>query len=82
MNYGNLLLQALLENWWRPLQGDEDAESQGDQQGPTQTRGGNEYFSVPGHTPLIFRSVKQVKIFFFIPITVLSINLISVVAFG
>jgi hypothetical protein len=57
VNYGNLLLQALLEYWWRPLQVDEDTECQGDQQGTGQTRGGNEYFSVPGHTPVIFRCI-------------------------
>lgn len=57
MNYGNLLLQALLEHWWRPLQVDEDTECQGDHQGTGQTRGGNEYFSVPGHTPVIFRCI-------------------------
>ncbi|KAK7864940.1 hypothetical protein R5R35_004930 [Gryllus longicercus] len=57
VNYGNLLLQALLEHWWRPLQVDEDAECQGDQQAAGQTRGGNEYFSVPGHTPVIFSEV-------------------------
>jgi hypothetical protein len=57
VNYGNLLLQALLEHWWRPLQVDEDTECQGDHQGTGQTRGGNEYFSVPGHTPVIFRCI-------------------------
>ncbi|XP_066992866.1 WD repeat-containing protein 48 isoform X4 [Anabrus simplex] len=39
VNYGNLLLQALLEYWWRPLQADDDAECQGDQPGSGQTRG-------------------------------------------
>ncbi|CAG2060505.1 unnamed protein product, partial [Timema podura] len=57
-NYGNLLLQALLEHWWRPLQGDEDTECPSDQlQMAGHTRGGNDYFSVPGHTPVIFSEV-------------------------
>jgi hypothetical protein len=49
-----------LEHWWRPLQVDEDTECQGDQQGTGQTRGGNEYFSVPGHTPVIFRYILSI----------------------
>ena len=57
VNYGNLLLQALLEHWWRPPQVDEDTDCQGDQQGTGQTQGGNDYFSVPGHTPVIFRCI-------------------------
>nr|CAD7599540.1 unnamed protein product [Timema genevievae] len=58
VNYGNLLLQALLEHWWRPLQGDEDTECPSDQlQMAGHTRGGNDYFSVPGHTPVIFSEV-------------------------
>ncbi|XP_049836290.1 WD repeat-containing protein 48 [Schistocerca gregaria] len=57
VNYGNLLLQALLEHWWRPLQVDEDAECHPDQAGGGQSQGGNEYFSVPGHTPVIFSEV-------------------------
>lgn len=56
VNYGNLLLQALLEHWWRPLHADDENEGNGnDGNGPTHTRGGNPYFSVPGHTPVIFR---------------------------
>ncbi|XP_046745903.1 WD repeat-containing protein 48 [Diprion similis] len=58
VNYGNLLLQALLEHWWRPLHGDDENEGNGnDGNGPTHTRGGNPYFSVPGHTPVIFSEV-------------------------
>lgn len=56
MNYGNLLLQALLEHWWRPLHADDENEGNGnDGNGPIHTRGGNPYFSVPSHTPVIFR---------------------------
>ncbi|EEB17577.1 WD-repeat protein, putative [Pediculus humanus corporis] len=55
VNYGNLLLQALLEKWWRTLRpedGDNDEPSNSGQ-----VISGNEYFSVPGHTPVIFGEV-------------------------
>lgn len=56
VNYGNLLLQALLENWRQPMHVDDENEGSGyDGNGPTHMKGGNSYFSVPGHTPLIFR---------------------------
>lgn len=56
VNYGNLLLQALLEHWWRPLHADDENEgSSNDSNGPIHTRGGNPYFAVPVHTPVIFR---------------------------
>lgn len=56
VNYGNLLLQALLEQWWRPLHAeDENETNSNDGNVPRHTRGGNPYFSVPGHTPVIFR---------------------------
>ena len=54
VNYGNLLLQALLEHWSRPLPVDDENDGNGDEPGG-QARGGNPYFSVPGHTPVIFR---------------------------
>ncbi|XP_066597028.1 WD repeat-containing protein 48 isoform X2 [Prorops nasuta] len=58
VNYGNLLLQALLEHWWRPLHADDENEGNGnDGIRPTHTSGGNPYFSVPGHTPVIFSEV-------------------------
>jgi len=44
VNYGGLLLQALLEHW--PCSIEEE-----------QRTTGNEYFSVPGHTPVIFSEV-------------------------
>lgn len=56
VNYGSLLLKALLENWWTAVHADEENEMAGDSL-PPQARIGNEYFKVPGHTPLIFRSV-------------------------
>lgn len=58
VNYGNLLLQALLEHWWRPLHADDEIDNNSnDENGPRHTRGGNAYFSVPCHTPVIFSEV-------------------------
>lgn len=51
-----MLLKALLENWWTAVHADEENEMAGESL-PSQARFGNEYFKVPGHTPLIFRSV-------------------------
>ncbi len=70
VNYGQLLLQALLEHWPRPFQlGDEANMDGGPVDGPGQPqqqhpqgisngaihRPGNEYFTVAPHTPVIFR---------------------------
>lgn len=68
VNYGQLLLQALLEHWPRPFQLGEEANSDGtdgllaqsQQQPPAISNGavhrpGNEYFTVAPHTPVIFR---------------------------
>lgn len=57
VNYGSLLLQALLEYWKPPpphhhLQGGPDMEN-----GCDGDIRGNEYFSVPKHTPIIFSEV-------------------------
>ncbi|KAG8233118.1 hypothetical protein J437_LFUL012544 [Ladona fulva] len=71
VNYGDLLLQALLEYWWRPVSGEEEADGvpmgnmRGDMSqqcqvsggGQVKTRGGNRYFSVPWHTPVMFSEV-------------------------
>ncbi|CAB0033638.1 unnamed protein product [Trichogramma brassicae] len=58
VNYGNLLLQALLEHWWRPMHADDDMDNDSNNgNGQKSTRGGNQYFSVPGHTPVIFSEV-------------------------
>lgn len=66
VNYGNLLLQALLEHWWRPLHVDDENEgNSNDGNGSMHTRGGNLYFSVPTHTPVIFRYKNIIFIFFF-----------------
>jgi len=55
VNYGGLLLQALLEHWPRPYNMDEESDLEsGNGQKPVS---GNEYFSVPGHTPVIFSEV-------------------------
>ena len=67
VNYGQLLLQALLEHWPRPFQLGEEAAADGS--GPIDStsqhlssanggavhRPGNEYFTVAPHTPVIFR---------------------------
>ncbi|KAJ8676725.1 hypothetical protein QAD02_012512 [Eretmocerus hayati] len=58
VNYGNLLLQALLEHWWKPLHADDEIDgNSNDGSGPQHARGENPYFSVPGHTPVIFSEV-------------------------
>ncbi|XP_063987796.1 WD repeat-containing protein 48 [Diachasmimorpha longicaudata] len=58
VNYGNLLLQALLEHWWKPIHADEENEANSnDGTGQAHSRDGNSYFSVPGHTPVIFSEV-------------------------
>lgn len=46
VNYGSLLLQALLEYWPQPM-ADIDNDIRG-----------NEYFKVPKHTPILFRYAK------------------------
>jgi len=50
VNYGNMLLQALLEHWWKSLS--DDGDCHGDQPGAHHD---NEYFPLPGHTPVILR---------------------------
>lgn len=73
VNYGQLLLQALLEHWPRPFQlGEEAAGGSDGVTGPDSTsnhpptasstngaihRPGNEYFTVAPHTPVIFSEV-------------------------
>lgn len=57
VNYGSLLLQALLEKWWRTIRSEEDIDNVDEPSNSGQVVGGNEYFSVPGHTPVIFRFV-------------------------
>lgn len=50
VNYGSLLLQALLESWTPP-------HSAPASELDNEIKGGNGYFSVPKHTPLIFSEV-------------------------
>ncbi|XP_034945119.1 WD repeat-containing protein 48 [Chelonus insularis] len=58
VNYGNLLLQALLEHWWKPMHADDENEANSnDGSSQTHSRDGNLYFPVPGHTPVIFSEV-------------------------
>lgn len=56
VNYGGLLLQALLEYWPRPYNTEDESDLE---QGGNGSRhvNGNEYFQVPGHTPVIFSEV-------------------------
>lgn len=60
INYGNLLLQALLEHWAHPALGPPAGNSQQQQSGGggsvdmnDQPQRGNEFFKVPKHTPVI-----------------------------
>lgn len=65
INYGNLLLQALLEHWAHPALGPPSGNSQQQQTGGgsggggggvdmgDQPQRGNEFFKVPKHTPVI-----------------------------
>lgn len=63
VNYGGLLLQALLEYWPRPYAVEEESDVDAGGQmhnganAVMQKSTGNEYFSVPGHTPVIFSEV-------------------------
>ncbi|KAF4521366.1 hypothetical protein B566_EDAN006955 [Ephemera danica] len=58
VNYGSLLLQALLEHWWRPMGVDEEGDPQANSDAtPSQANGGNEFFTVAPHTPVIFSEV-------------------------
>ena len=60
VNYGELLLKALFEHWPRTYlaeeseSGDEADGSVANHNGHT-PRPGNEYFSIPAHTPVIIR---------------------------
>ena len=59
------MLQALLEHWPRPYTIEDESDLDGgahSRQGAAGQAGhsshnGNEYFSVPGHTPVIFSEV-------------------------
>lgn len=60
VNYGRLLLQALLEHWPRTFQPESGTEDRNGsfKAGSAENRGlkpvGNDFFSVPLHTPVIF----------------------------
>ncbi|XP_023931013.1 WD repeat-containing protein 48-like [Lingula anatina] len=58
LNLGGMLLQALLEHWPRTQmeEGSENGDMNGEMNGDMNfdRKTGNPYFSVPGHTPLIF----------------------------
>ncbi len=55
VNFGGLVLQALLEHW--PRTHTEDNPENGETNGTVDIneKKGNPYFSVLGHTPVIFR---------------------------
>ena len=62
VNYGELLLKALFEHWPRTYLNEEDDHSEGETGVATQNghphHAGNEFFSIPPHTPVIIRQVK------------------------
>ena len=53
----------MLEHWPRPytLEDESDLDSGGHARGQAGAGAGNEYFSVPGHTPVIFRYTHTVQ---------------------
>lgn len=52
VNYGNVLLKALLEKWWKTLRTPEDVNTN-ERANNDQTL--NDYYPVPGHIPVMFR---------------------------
>jgi len=62
LNFGGLLLQALLENWPKThteeaMETDDLNEGSLSDKDNNEISGGNHYFSVQGHTPVIFSEV-------------------------
>ncbi|KAI0242860.1 WD repeat-containing protein 48 [Lamellibrachia satsuma] len=60
LNFGGLVLQALLEHWPRTYTETSHTYLEGDEPGKViccENKGGNPYFSVPSHTPIIFSEV-------------------------
>ena len=55
MNFGGLVLQALLEHWPRTYTEENPENGEQDAGGDTEKKRGNPYFNVPAHTPVIFR---------------------------
>ncbi|XP_039286276.1 WD repeat-containing protein 48 [Nilaparvata lugens] len=51
VNYGSMVLRALLEKWWIKIANDTNDQS------VPHGRTNNDYFKVPDHTPLIFSEV-------------------------
>ncbi|KAL0275371.1 UNVERIFIED_CONTAM: hypothetical protein PYX00_003232 [Menopon gallinae] len=54
VNYGNVLLKALLEKWWKTLRTPEDVNTN-ERANNDQTL--NDYYPVPGHIPVMFSEV-------------------------
>ncbi|KAI5755314.1 WD repeat-containing protein 48 isoform X3 [Diaphorina citri] len=55
INYGSLILKALLEHWIAASQIHDDGDDE--QSGGNQANATPEYFKIPGHTPLIISEV-------------------------
>ncbi|KAK4303377.1 hypothetical protein Pmani_024605 [Petrolisthes manimaculis] len=64
INYGELLLKALFEHWPRTYLYEENDSGEGaegglaNHNGHTTPRPGNEYFSIPPHTPVIISEIQ------------------------
>lgn len=59
VNYGSLILKALLEHWIAASQIQDEADDE--QAGANQATATPEYFKIPGHTPLIISEVVSIK---------------------
>ena len=67
VNYGELLLKALFEHWPRTYMYEDNEGGEGAEAGPVANqngftpKSGNEYFSIPQHTPVIIRFVCETE---------------------
>uniref|UniRef100_A0A224XL35 WD repeat-containing protein 48 homolog n=1 Tax=Panstrongylus lignarius TaxID=156445 RepID=A0A224XL35_9HEMI len=57
VNYGSVLLKALLEHWWSALVAGEEQDCRNNDAQLVSSHQLNDYFRVPPHTPLIFSEV-------------------------
>ncbi|XP_073993601.1 WD repeat-containing protein 48 [Rhodnius prolixus] len=57
VNYGSVLLKALLEHWWSSLVAGEEQDCRNNDAQLVSSHQLNDYFRVPPHTPLIFSEV-------------------------
>ncbi|KAK8391797.1 hypothetical protein O3P69_017437 [Scylla paramamosain] len=64
LNYGELLLKALFEHWPRTYMYDDNDGGEGAEAGPVANqngfspKSGNDYFSIPQHTPVIISEIQ------------------------